>query len=670
VVPGRGPASRRARLPVQLTIGAAAADAGTPAGGRLSFGIDSQGEITPGLRLELLAQDNEVGNGIPAYPGARSTSLLRARLRSENWSFGVGDASTRAGLLPRFHAAGRGLDGAWRSGRVDGRAALFYPRVGWGIDPAGTVVSTGAGVRTPAGRLGLSLLHATRTATLGGTPGVGRSAALQYGLHRGAHRLDLEGGWIWSETASAGEQGGAAVDAVYQYQGRDASLSASLRRAPETALLGGGVRAESSLSGARAFGRHWSGQAGVYRYEANSAEFAFFNDLGEQRIRVEPSATGASSGLRWGSGPNSAGFSAQMARREMLGSGELRRTGTAHLGRSLGAIGLQGAAELGERRLDSGERLDLQRYRGTLSWSAPRGTVWASAERSNEGPPLSVALNTSLRLRGVELETTLNTFRDSLALPSTTFSSAVSIPVARATTLRIGAEYRPWAQGQASPWAVAIGFRRTLGVVLPERSRPGLPGILFDDLNGNGSYDEGEPGFSGVTLSSGNVTTRTGDDGRFWFPSAPAGEVQVAQRMLPRGGLVVPGAVARPGSGLEIAVVRTADLRVLAVLQDTTGSERAGAGLRVHLRDAMGRERRAVTDSTGIAEFHALLPGQVTVSLESPAPPRGGRGAPQVARELEVAPGQAAEVRISVPFSAREVRFHTASTAPLQKSHE
>jgi hypothetical protein len=157
-----------------------------------------------GLRLELLAQDHDVGHGIPIYPGARSTSLLRARLGAENWSLGAGDASTRAGYLPRFHAAGRGLDADWGSGAVDARVAVFYPRVGWGIDPAGPVVSSGAGLRTPAGRVGLAVLHATRTAAIGGATGLGRSAALQYGIHRGAHRLDLEGGWIASKTATAG----------------------------------------------------------------------------------------------------------------------------------------------------------------------------------------------------------------------------------------------------------------------------------------------------------------------------------------------------------------------------------------------------------------------------------------------------------------------------------
>jgi hypothetical protein len=50
------------------------------------------------------------------------------------------------------------------------------------------------------------------------------------------------------------------------------------------------------------------------------------------------------------------------------------------------------------------------------------------------------------------------------------------------------------------------------------QAQGGIQGVVFDDLNGNGSQDAGEPGVGGVVLSrSGGITTTTESNGAYRF---------------------------------------------------------------------------------------------------------------------------------------------------------
>jgi hypothetical protein len=665
-VPGRGAQARRMHLPMSVFLGASTPDIGVLSAGRSSFGLTASGEIGGGTFLDLRVQDNEVGPGVPALPGVRSNSVVRAQLRSASWNATLGDAGTSVGLLPRFFAAGRGAEAGWSGRAGDLRASLLFPRLGWGFDRSGRVLSGGGGLRTPVGRVGVSFLQVTRTGADAPIAGSGYSAALQYGLHTGSHRLQVEGGWMESTTASGHVEGGPAFEAAYLLTATRGSLSASARRAPETALLGGGVLEENSMGGTFALGSATTLHANAFSYRTTASEFAFFNELGEQRIRVEPSARGGSAGVLWSDRGYSAGLAARALDRRMAGAGELRRSMAVQAGRSFGRLGVNGTAELGERLPEAGEAADLRRFRGTVSWNGAAGSLWASAENSSEGPPLSVALNASLRVRAVAVETMLNTFRDTLSLPSTTFSSSVSVGIARATELRAGAEYRPWARDQVTPWAVSLGVRRTLGMPLPTRVRAQLAGLVFEDLNGNGVRDGGEPGLAGIPLAVGPALGTTDMQGRFWFADAPRGELVVSQRTLPTGSIVRPGATRRGESYLEIPVVRTGELRLRVRLDDGTSSdERApGAGLRVRLEDVDGRGREAVTDSVGIAVFRALLPGAATVTVEGP-PRRAGEGAGEpTVLQVQILPGEPVEAEAEVVYRRRPVRFQAGQRSP------
>jgi len=654
-VNGGGFASRFSILPASVFLGAVAADAGSPRNGRSSAGIAAYGEVFPGVRVDLLAQNDEVGPGSVAMAGIRSSAVLRASLQSARWSLVAGDATATTGLLPRFYAAGRGLGGSWRGRRTDLSAGILLPRLGWGVDRSAEVRTAGAGVLTSLGRFGVAMLDTRRNDGTGESSG--RSTALQYRIQTGGHTLNAEGGWLESRSPEGTLQGGAAGEASYRFDGETASISARLRRAPETPLLGAGIRSESSMDGTLPLGGGVSAHAHLLSYRTTEADFLFFNEMGEQRVRVGPSTRGAGTGLEWTDRVRSAGVSGQVLRRETAGRIDTRRTVTLQAGQGFGPLGLHAAAEVGARLPYEGESMDVRRLRGTASWTSGHGSLWASAENSSEGPPLAVAMNGSLRVGAVELSAMMNTFRDSLALPATSFSSSASVAVARGTTLYAGTEYRPWARDQVSPWAVGVGVRRSFGVPLPIADRTVRTGLVFEDLNGNGVHDEGEPGIPAVSLFVGSTLVTTDGQGRFRYTGAPGSEIAVSHRSLASGTMVRPGFASGGASPVQIPVIRTGDLHLRVSLDEgSVGRSSPGAGLTVRLRESNGRVREGVTDDSGLVVFAALVPGPAVASVEGPAPRSGATGEATTV-EIGVRPGAIVETSITIMFRPRDVRF-------------
>ncbi|MDH7498265.1 MAG: SdrD B-like domain-containing protein, partial [Syntrophomonadaceae bacterium] len=57
-------------------------------------------------------------------------------------------------------------------------------------------------------------------------------------------------------------------------------------------------------------------------------------------------------------------------------------------------------------------------------------------------------------------------------------------------------------------------------------------GYKYNDQNGNGSWDEGEPGLQGWTINLGGdktASTTTGSDGYYEFPNLPAGDYTLSE---------------------------------------------------------------------------------------------------------------------------------------------
>jgi hypothetical protein len=401
-------------------------------------------------------------------------------------------------------------------------------------------------------------------------------------------------------------------------------------------------------------GRKTVGYLDAFSTVMTDEDFVFFNDLGEQRVRVGPSQRGGSAGVLWSGDEFSAGASAQLLRREMRGSGDMLRTVTLQSGRSFGSVSVNALVMGGRSEPDEGAPRAVRRVRGTVTWRGTAGSLWLAAENATEGPPLALALNASLRLSRLELTTTLNTFRDSLSLPSTTLSSSAALEIRAGTAVRAGVEYRPWAREQLSPWAVSLGVRHTLAVRLPVAAGATTSGVLFEDTNHNGRQDAGEPGLAGVALTLGPLVTSTDGSGRFSFDEAPAGAISVSQVSLGSGLFARPVTV-RGDRHIEIPVVRTGRVIVRVVIDDGNGAEEsAPAGVRVRVTDSQGRSRDATTAEDGTVMFESLVPGATEVVV---TPPDGRAAADPVSRTINIEPGASAELLVPVLQRARPIRF-------------
>jgi hypothetical protein len=158
-----------------------------------------------------------------------------------------------------------------------------------------------------------------------------------------------------------------------------------------------------------------------------------------------------------------------------------------------------------------------------------------------------------------------------------------------------------------------MSIERTIGLPRAQRRRSGH---VFEDLNGNGVRDEGEPGFAGAVVRSGSATVATSDDGHFRLPASA--HPVVDSRSLPVGWL--PGsATSVDGRWQDLAVVPTSVVEIELVRAASADGRMPKTDLStadVMARDAEGRLWMARVTAAGVAIFDALPPGDYRVELD------------------------------------------------------
>jgi len=163
-----------------------------------------------------------------------------------------------------------------------------------------------------------------------------------------------------------------------------------------------------------------------------------------------------------------------------------------------------------------------------------------------------------------------------------------------------------------------------------------ISGIKFNDLNGNGVQDSGEPGLAGVTitLSSASQPPRsivTGSDGTFTFTGVPFGTYSVSE-IVPPG--FVQTSPAPPGTPQVVTLdfghqtvtgVAFGNRAVPAQISGTKFNDANGNGVRdtgegglsgvtIQLRNSAGQTLTATTDASGGFSFLGLAPGTYVLS--------------------------------------------------------
>ncbi len=169
----------------------------------------------------------------------------------------------------------------------------------------------------------------------------------------------------------------------------------------------------------------------------------------------------------------------------------------------------------------------------------------------------------------------------------------------------------------STPSIATLRLERT--ATLPRFGQRLAIGVVFQDRNGNGLRDPGEPGVPGVVVRRGGTSAVTDANGSFRFAPGASGTVEIDPRSLPDGWLQSPRPLAQDGDGLAFGVIPTSAIDVVVSLAPNAGGGASPVRVGVAtltLRDSSGRSWIARTGGTQRATFDAVPSGRYTLTAE------------------------------------------------------
>jgi len=194
----------------------------------------------------------------------------------------------------------------------------------------------------------------------------------------------------------------------------------------------------------------------------------------------------------------------------------------------------------------------------------------------------------------------------------------VPLPASLAFTLE--AEHNPlFVSAAAGGWNVAIKLEYAT-VVAWMGLRAAARGSVYEDRNGNGRRDSGEPGLAGVLVRRGGQSVVTDAAGRYRFLTRADEPARLDETSLAFGLIAAFDSSRSP----DLAVLPTAPVTIRLVPTGDSGQAaprppRAGGSLvtvRVQARDQAGNIWSTRPDSQGVATLHALPPGSYQIELD------------------------------------------------------
>ena len=343
--------------------------------------------------------------------------------------------------------------------------------------------------------------------------------------------------------------------------------------------------------------------------------------------------------------------------------GKLLGTGSATVGRATRTTAFTGGSSIAATA-------DVVGLGGSLQWISAAGVVQATADYQQSGAGVGFLprqYTVGLRADGVPFpshpDVLLNAGVQHYdwfgARPSaTTVRFGLRAPFPGAVVVRLDAEHNPLFLSSAggSGWNIALKLEHPMAI----RARPAtMTGVVYEDLNGNGRRDSGEPAVQGALVRRDGEAVITDAHGLFRFFRQTDVPAELDESSLPFG--LVTNPATRPERGAkraEIAVTPTAPVAVHLDVTVPSGQPRPAVDLRsavVRARDAAGNLWTALPDSAGTATFHALPPGQYHLELDltglkEPLLLRGDLPVFQVEAGREVP-------RITITLAPRPIRF-------------
>ena len=649
-----------------LTTSLAAPLGGEARGSALpALAVGVQGPVGHDLRIE--GRWTRVGTDDPMA----SAALTRLgyydlppslALASSNWRVAAGGSGTRLTDLTGGSAWGVGAAGTLDGERWRGAAMIAQPGFGRHDPTTGVLAGGMASHRIGAAWVTGSFAHMLEDQEL--------FARRLDALSLGARIPTVLDATLDAELAGRRWDGGSALGARVEAERRSAHDNATVRllHAPGGSAAFAPARDELSASASRVLAARWllsgsgwvNSDGGVVTRGMHSSGWSIqpqysLSDRTSMAVRAQASSFDMD-GL---------GTRLRTAERELSGVLSSRRN-TLYGSSSFGVGTNTRESANAATALTFSERLVRSTTEVIGGWTSALGTVElnATAERNLRGTGLTpdrsrlgvrvdrlavypnwsgVYLSGSVQRSGWLGE------RQRATIATAALSSELPYRL-RAT---LGVQHNSFFAPSMGRWTTVIGVDRAVALPSPHRHRTGM---VYEDLNGNGTRDVDEQGFAGAVVRSGSATVATSADGRFRLPATA--QPTVDSRSLPVGWL--PGSAPAAGSrgSVELAVIPTSVIEVDLVAVASNDGRVPSTDLRavdVMARDAADHLWMARLTPSGIAVFDALPPGNYRLELDlSRLPEPLATAAPLPSFVVQAAPSRR---RYSVPVMPRPLKM-------------
>lgn len=587
----------RPTLAVAATSSGSATFSGVELAGPVAQGVSLRAYLTPAV-----ARDGMASQGLNAV-GAQSAPFS-ASLYGATWDVSAGNTALQLTDLSGVNLIGRGVTGRVERRDLELRAIVARPANGTG-DVQGELLGIGFWRPLGGARVGGSLSYLTEQGGLARGRQL-RAAAVDYRSQPyGSVTL---GASIGHRSYADASGVGYALTVMHERPKERASFR--LAHAPGGSAAFARAEDEWQFEVSRAFTDRWSADAAAQRSVDRGNVFAGMTagtwslgqrflarpDLGltlrAQESRFTVSSTSADAG-DFGARDRQ-GIAGAEWRRGLLGVstefsfGQVARITELFDGRVDESVAAQRGARVTVSR--AFERLGSIDANGSLEQTAAGVGVPAAIRafgiRWNDIP-----LTFGTRPAYFSAETAAQRLGDMATMVVTRASLRAALP--GGLDLAITAERNPFfrdARGNPG-WIGAI--RLSAATRVHSAAMLGPEGRVFEDRDGNGRLDPGEPGIAGVVVRRGDAKATSDREGRYRLPVNARGRARLDQGSL-RAGLVPHPALAQDTvERLDLPVLPTGSVVIDLVLTADESGRRPEADLEpavVLLRDASGFE--------------------------------------------------------------------------------
>ena len=642
-----GPLPGLAHVPTSIFLGSTLTAMGGQTSSDPLFGISGRGEIARNTEILFSYRTSDSRSSSFVFQDVYSSPRLQLGVRRPGWSVLAGDVDVRTSDLLGYYLAGRGAAGSWSRGRGFISAIGARPQSADGRLLDGHVAEIEAGWGEERARIS-GLLSSTDRSNVIGLPGSRTQAALARVEGRPArgHIYSVDAGWMRIRDNETGqESAGPSFNVRYSFRDVERSLDLTARRRP---MSSADPRIPPQLF-------QLSGSARIS--EQATVLGAVFDEVLPAGFGVEEThSNGGYLGVRLGRRPLAAEITARVRARYGGRTGHLGTVRGAVWTRA-GPVDLDATVEFGPESM-TGRSGTFREYR--LGASLRRGHTWAR---------LSARYTSDLRRPSLFLYEGYLSHHVGSKLEAYVSASAydgggdldASLSVQVGTAFRIRRDLRAYLGIEnlsrelpgTSRWRVSAGIQQGFGLPLPLRRPSAVEGIVFEDLNANGTHEPGEPTLDGVRIRLGldEVYTRSG--GRFEFREELGNRLTIdagslGPEYLPPGDLLF-----QPGERVMVPVSRAGSLQVDLFLDEDRNrqwdsGEPAIPGVIVEVHSETGAGWRLRTGPDGRLILDAVRPGQYRVVVDRTSLP--GKAASVEPAIVEVTGGRRTVVPVGVPL--------------------